>query len=75
MRLDPLAGQPLGLGDLFTSHPLLDFVLVAPRSLVSLGRGEIVPHIGEDIVLGDTVTIVVQQSKVGLGTSIPLLGG
>ena len=41
MDLDPLAGQPLGLGDLFASH-------VVARSLVALGRCEIVPHIGVD---------------------------
>ena len=34
MRLYPLAGQPLGLGNLFAHHLLLDNNLVALRNFV-----------------------------------------
>ena len=47
MRLKPLAGQPLGFGYLFASHPLFDDVFVLLRNLIFLGCGAIVPHIGE----------------------------
>ena len=40
MPLYPLAGQPLGLGNLFASQPPLDYVFVALRSLISLGCRE-----------------------------------
>ena len=56
MRLKPLAGQPLGLGYLFASHPPLEDVFVTLCLLTSLGRGEIAPHIGKHIVLRDAVS-------------------
>ena len=73
MRLYPLAGEPLSFGYLFASHPLFDAVFVLPRTLMPLGRGEIVPHIGEHMVLWHAVAIAVQIPEVGLGTRKPLL--
>ena len=65
MPIYPLLRQPLGLGDLFGSQPLLDRVLVRPCSFISLRCGERKPHEGEDQVLLD-------QSEVGRGQRIPL---
>ena len=51
MRLYPLAGQPLGFGYLFASHPPFDEVFVIPRRPKSLSLSKIVPHIGKHVVL------------------------
>ena len=51
MRLYPLAGQPLGFGYLFASHPPFDEVFVLLCTHISLGCRKIGPHIGEHVVL------------------------
>ena len=73
MLRDPLAKSPLGLGELFASQILPDYLFVALRSLISLVSRETEPHIGEDQVRRDAVTMGVHESKVGLGKSIPLV--
>ena len=47
MRLYPLAGQSLGFGYLFASHPLFEEIFVTLRTLISLGRRDIEPYIGK----------------------------
>jgi len=76
MRLDPLAGQPLGLGDLFASHLLLEYLLIPSPDLVALSGGQIEPlYIGVNQVLGDTFTPAIHPPKAVLGISVSLLGG
>ena len=70
----PFGGQPLGFGYLFASHPLLCDVFVILRILISLGRREIEPHVGEHNILRDAVAIPVHNPEVVLGIHIPLLG-
>ena len=73
MRLYPLTGQPLGLGDLFASHPLRDSLLVRLRHFIPLGSGEGKPHIGEDPVPGHPLTRRVHNPEVELSVSAALL--
>ena len=61
---DPLTGEPLAFGYLFGSHLLFDEVFVILRILESLGRREIVPHIGKYIVLRYAFAIRVRTSVV-----------
>ena len=75
MRLKPLGGQPLGFGYLFAIHPPFGSVFVTLRKLISLGCGEIVPHIGEQIIFRNTFTIGVPIPEVGLGYRVSLLSG
>ena len=74
MRLYPLGGQTLAFGYLFASHPRLGSVFVTLRIFISLGRREIVPHIGAHIVLWDAFAIGVHTPEEELETREPLLG-
>ena len=65
MSVDPLLGQPLSLGDLFGSQPLLDYILARLRSLASLRLGKREPLVGEDHIL-------FSRSEVGLGQNVSL---
>ncbi len=75
MCLDPLAGQPLGLRNLFACHPLLDDVFALLCRNVSLGSGQIEPHIGENVVFWDPISTALHASKEPLTFSMSLLGG
>ena len=65
----------MGLGNLFASHQLLDDVFALLRRDVSLGSGQIEPHVGENVVVRDPITIVIHDSKEPLGFGMSLLGG
>ena len=68
----------MAFGYLFASHPLFGSDLGRCRKRtrnVSVGRSEIVPHIGKHIVLWDTFAIGVHTPECGPAIHIPLLGG
>ena len=64
----------MAFGYFFASHPPFDDVFVTLRTLSSLGRGEIVLHIGKHNILRHAVAIGVPSPEVVLGNRIPLLG-
>jgi hypothetical protein len=73
MRLYPLAGQPLGFGYLFASHPPFDEVFVLLCTHISLGCRKIGPHIVKHIIFWYAVAPEVHKPEVELGFRIPFL--
>ena len=75
MLLHPLPRQPLGLGDLGGGHTLGSNVTVLRRLFISLRRCEAEPHVGQNVILRDTIAVAVHVAEEELGGSIAPLGG
>src|SRR5277367_2691032 len=74
LRRLPLPRQPLRLGDLVGGHFGGQFVARLLCVVIALRGRQVVPHVGENVVLRDAVALLVHEAEVGLGEGIVLIG-
>ena len=73
--LDYLAFHSLCFGNLIGGHFFGEGVSFFTTFFISIGRSNIEPHMGSDVVLKDAVGVVLQNTKVVLTLGKALLSG